>query len=208
LYLLIINYHQIMRRDNMKKLLTGFAVTLVAVVWMTGSWFFFNSIAVGAQGSATPAVADTGKTGPKDEAAAEGHCGMHCKHWKHHHGHCGHHGHHGYHHLWKKLHLTDAQKTQIHTIISEERAKMKPLVQQLKAGRDQLIALRKSGAFDEAKVRSIAKGQADTIVELIVAREGMKSKVFAVLTPEQRTKAQELRESWKARHEKKHMKQD
>ncbi len=62
----------------MKRVLTGFAVTLVAVVWMTGSWFFFNSIAIGAPGSATPAVADTGKAGPKDESAAEGHCG---KHW-------------------------------------------------------------------------------------------------------------------------------
>jgi protein CpxP len=196
LYLLIINYHQIMGRYHMKKLLAGFAVTLVAVVWMTGSWLFFNSIAVGAQGSAAPAVADAGKTGPKDEPAAEGHCGMHCKHHK------------GHRHLWKKLHLTYEQKTQIHTIISEERAKMKPLVQQLKAGRDQLIALRKSGPFDETKVRSIAKGQADTIVELIVAKESMKSKIFAVLTPEQRTKAQELRESGKARREKKHMKDD
>ena len=183
-----------MRGDNMKRVLTGFAVTLVAAVWMTGSWFFFNSIAIGAPGSATPAVADTGKAVPKDEAAAEVHCG---KHWKHHHGH---------HHLWKKLHLTDAQKTQIHTIISEERAKMKPLFQQLKAGRDELKALRKSGTFDEAKVRSIAKGQADTIIELIVTKERIKSKVYAVLTPEQRTKAQELRESWKACHGKKHMK--
>lgn len=182
----------------MKRLLTGFAVTLVAVVWMAGSWFFFNSIAIGAPGSATPAVADTGKTGPKEEAAAEGHCG---KHWKHH-------GHrHWHHHLWKKLHLTDAQKTQIHTIISEERAKMKPLFQQLKAGRDELKALRKSGTFDEAKVRSIAKGQADTIIELIVTKERIKSKVYEVLTPEQRTKAQELCESWKARHGKKHMKE-
>ena len=178
----------------MKKIFAGFAVTLVAAVWMAGSWFFFNSIAIGAPGSATPAVADTGKAGPKDESAAEGHCG---KHWKHHHGH---------HHLWKKLHLTDAQKTQIHTIISEERAKMKPLFQQLKAGRDELKALRKSGTFDEAKVRSIAKGQADTIIELIVTKERIKSKVYAVLTPEQRTKAQELRESWKACHGKKHMK--
>ncbi len=190
----------------MKKLLTGFAVTVVAVVWMTGSWFFFNSIAVGAQGSATPAVADTGKTSPQGEAAAKGQCCAkhceHCDHWKHHHGH------HGHHHLWKKLHVTDAQKTQIHTIISEERAKMKPLVEQLKAGREQLIALRKSGTFDEAKVRSIAKGQADTLIELIVTRERMKSKVFEVLTPEQRTKAQELRESCKGRHGQKHMKSE
>ncbi len=183
----------------MKRVLTGFAIALVAVVWMAGSWFFFNSIAIGAQGSATPAVADTGKAAPKGEAAAEGHC----KHWKHweHHGRC-----HGHHHLWKKLHITDAQKTQIHAIISEERAKMEPLFEQLKAGHKELKALRKSGTFDEAQVRSIAKGQADTIVELIVAKERMKSGIYAVLTPEQRAKAQELREKWKGCHGKKHMK--
>jgi hypothetical protein len=37
----------------MKKVLTGFAVTLAAAVWMCGSWLFFNSIAAGAQGAAT-----------------------------------------------------------------------------------------------------------------------------------------------------------
>ncbi|MFZ0946050.1 MAG: Spy/CpxP family protein refolding chaperone [Syntrophobacteraceae bacterium] len=187
----------------MKRVLTGFAVCLVAAVWMAGSWFFFNSIAIGAQGSATPAVADADKAAPKGEAAAKGHCGCE-KHWMHH----GHrHGHHpGHHHLWKKLHITDAQKTQIHAIISEERAKMKPLFEQLKAGHKELRALRESGTFDEAKVRSIAKGQADTIVELIVTKERIKSRVYAVLTPEQRTKAQELREKWKACHGKEHMK--
>ena len=55
----------------MKRLLTGFTITLVAAVWMIGSWFFFNSIAVGDQGSATPAVADVSKTGPQDTGAAE-----------------------------------------------------------------------------------------------------------------------------------------
>jgi Spy/CpxP family protein refolding chaperone len=187
-----------MKGDNMKKIFAGFAVTLVAAVWMAGSWFFFNSIAVGAQGSATHAVADVSKTGPKDESAAEGHCG---KHWKGCHGHWK--GCHGHHRLWKKLKVTDAQKKEMFAIRLEERAKIKPLFQQLKAGRDQLNALRKSEPFDEAKVRSIAKGQADTLIEMIVVKERMKSRIFAVLTPEQRAKAQELRESWKARHGKK-----
>ena len=136
----------------MKKVLTGFAVTLAAVVWMTGSWFFFNSIAAGAQGSATPVAADVSKAGSKDEAPAECKCG---EHWKH--GHWRH----GHHHWWKKLNLTDAQKKEVFSIRLEERAKMKPLVQKLEAGRDQLRALPK-GHFDEAKVRAIAKGQADT----------------------------------------------
>ena len=187
-----------MRRTCMKKLFTIFAVTLVAVVWMTGSWLFFNSIAAGAQGSAAPAVADADKAAPKDEAAKE-----HCGKWKGHHRHFGrHHGHFG---LWKmfarKLNLTDAQKNQIKTIVSEERPKMKPMFQQLKAGREQLDALIKSGPFDEAKVRSIAKAQADTLADMIVAKQRMKSKIYAVLTPEQHAKAEKLREAWKTLHE-------
>ncbi len=182
----------------MKNLFTGFAVTLVAVVWMTGSWLFFNSIASGDQGSASPAVADADKAAPKDETA-KGDCGK----WKGHHRHFG--RHHGRFGLWKmigrKLNLTDAQRNQIKTIVSEERPKMKPLFQQLKAGREQLEALMKSGPFDEAKVRSIAKGQADTIADMIVARQRMKSQIWAVLTPEQRAKAEKLREAWKTLHE-------
>jgi periplasmic protein CpxP/Spy len=160
-------------------------------VWMTGSWLFLNSIATGAQGLVTPAFAE--KTGPKDEAAKE-----HCGEFKGHHRHFGrHHGHFG---LWKKLNLTDAQKNQIKTIMSEERLKMKPLYQQLKAGRDQLRALPK-GQFDEAKVRAIAKGQADIGTELIVEKQRMKSRMYAVLTPEQRAKAEKFGEAWKTLHE-------
>jgi Spy/CpxP family protein refolding chaperone len=176
----------------MKRLLTGFTVTLVAAVWMIGAWFFFNSITVGAQGATTPAVADVSKTSPHDTNAAEGKCG---EHWKH-----SHWGRHGHHHLWKKLNLTDAQKKEIFSIRLEERATMKPLVQKLKAGRDQLRALPK-GQFDEAKVRSIAKGQADIISELIVEKQRMKSRMYAVLTPEQRTKVEQMREKWKSHHE-------
>jgi Spy/CpxP family protein refolding chaperone len=175
----------------MKRLLTVFAVIFVAAVWMTGSWLFFNTLAVGAQGSGTPAAADVEKAAPKDETAAKEHCGK----WKGH-------GRHGF---FKELNLTDAQKQQIKAIRAEESPKMKPLGQQLKAGRDQLNALMKSGPFDEAKVRSIAKGQADTLTELIVAKERMKSRIYAVLTPEQRAKAEQIRESWKAKkakHEK------
>ncbi len=172
----------------MKRLLTGLTITLVAAVWMIGSWFFFNFIAAGAQGSATPAVADVRKTGPHDTDAAECECGHH---WKHHHGH---------HHLWKKLNLTDTQKKEMFSIRLEERAKMKPLVQKLKAGRDQLRALPK-GQFDEAKVRAIAKGQADIRTELIVERQHMKSKIYAVLTPEQRAKVEQMHEKWQSRHE-------
>ena len=178
----------------MKRVLTGFTITLVAAVWMIGSWLFFNSIAVGAQGSATPAVADVSKTDPQDTGAAKGECGHH---WKHRHW-----GRHGHHHLWRKLNLTDAQKKEMFSIRLEERAKMKPLFQKLKAGCDQLRSLPKD-QFDEAKVRAIAKGQGEIRAELIVERQRMKSRLYAVLTPEQRAKVDQMIEKWKSRHDKK-----
>jgi len=150
-------------------------------------------------GLATPAVSDVSKTGPKDADAAECESGHH---WKQHHGHHWQHwGRHGHHHLWKELNLTDAQKKEMFSIRLEERGKMKPIVEKLKAGREQLRALPK-GQFDEVKVRAIAKGQADTIAELIVGKQRMKSRMYAVLTPEQRAKAEQMHENWKARHEK------
>jgi protein CpxP len=183
----------------MKRLLTGFTITLVAAVWMTGSWLFFNSIAAGAQGSATPGVADVSKTGPHDTDAAQCECGHH---WKHHHM-----GHYGHHHLWKELNLNDAQEKEMFSIRLDERAKMKPLVQKLNEGRDQLRALPR-GQFDEAKVRAIAKGQADIITELIVEKQRMKSRIYGVLTPEQRAKVEQMHEKWKSRHEKEQKHQD
>jgi len=83
----------------------------------------------------------------------------------------------------------------------DERAKMKPMFQKLKDGRKQLIALAKSGKFDEAKARAIAKGQADILADIIVEKTRMKSRMYAVLTPEQRAKAEQLHEQWKARHQ-------
>ena len=98
----------------------------------------------------------------------------------------GHWGHH--HHFWKKLNLTDNQKKEMSAIRLDERAKMKPLFQKLKDGRKELIALEKSPTVDEAKARAIAKKQADILADIIVEKARMKSRMYAVLTPEQRAK--------------------
>ncbi len=171
----------------MKKVSILFVATLIVTVWMAGSWIFFNSTAVGAQESDTPAVADSQKSASPDSAMDRGRDG----HFK---------GRHGRHHkFFKKLNLSDAQKKQIRSIRDEERANMRPLKQKLREGRNELSDLRKSGPFDEPKVRAIAKGQADTLTDLIVAKERMKSRIYDVLTPDQRAKAEKMRESWKSR---------
>lgn len=100
------------------------------------------------------------------------------------------------------LNLTDNQKKEIFSIRLDERAKMKPMMESLKDGHKQLAALVKSDKFDEAKAQSIAKGQAAILANIIVEKARMRSRMYAVLTPEQRTKLEQIHKSWKDRHEK------
>ncbi len=170
----------------MKKVSLMYAVTLIVAVWMAGSWLFLNSLNAQENGAAAPAVATHQKAKSPDSPKYEKSCDF--KHGK------------GKEHFLKKLGLSDAQKTQVRSIMDEERANIKPLVQKLREGRKELRDLRKSGPFDEAKVRAVARGQADTMTELIVAKQRMQSRIYAVLTPDQRAKADKMRESWKAKH--------
>lgn len=174
-------------------LITAFHISLLAIGWMILSWLFVNSPAIGAQAQNSPAVAAPAGTAHDDVSADM------C------HGKCGHHHHGHFDRLFKKLGLTDAQRAQVKQVVSEERANMKPLVQSLREARKELRELTKNGAFDEQKVRASASKQADTMVNLIVAKERMKSRIYALLTPEQRAKAEQLKETWK--HNRKEKKQ-
>jgi periplasmic protein CpxP/Spy len=171
----------------MKKTLTGFAILLVAALWMTGSWIFFNSIANGAENSPTASPPAAENQAKPMAPPAYDHHGM---------------GHHGHGEFFKELNLTKAQKKQIKDIRAQERPKMEPLIKQLKTGRDELMTLRKTGKFDESKVRAIADEQGKALSNVIVERERVMYKIRAVLTPEQRAKFDKMREEWKTQHHK------
>jgi periplasmic protein CpxP/Spy len=94
------------------------------------------------------------------------------------------------------LGLSDAQKTTIEQIVAEERQSAGTVAEQLRASGDQLKDLGTDGQFDEARVRAIAEQHAKVMVELTVSRERAKAKVFAALTPEQRTKLVEKMKSF------------
>lgn len=104
----------------------------------------------------------------------------------------GHRGGHLLNLILNRLDLTDEQKTGIQSILDEECAKIEPLVTQLKANREEIRSLTQNGSFNEEVVRTVASQQAATMVELIVAKERTKSRVYGVLTEEQRTKAEEI----------------
>jgi Spy/CpxP family protein refolding chaperone len=96
-------------------------------------------------------------------------------------------------HLSRQLDLTDAQQTQVKTILEAEKVKVAPLLAEAGKNRQQLHESTASGKFDEAQVRTIAAQQAATMTELIVEKERVKAKIYnEVLTPEQRTKADTL----------------
>ena len=115
----------------------------------------------------------------------------------------------GRHHDWmlarmtKELNLTSDQQAKIKSILEVQRAKMQPLRQQLRQNR--LAESSNSAAtFNEAQVRSYAEKQAQIMTDLTVERERTKSQIFAVLTPDQRTKALALMpQHGKRRHHRK-----
>jgi len=90
--------------------------------------------------------------------------------------------------LFHFLDLTDAQKSQIKTIDEAERAKVEPLVQQIRAAHEAIEAATAHGQFNEQQVRALAAAEAQVQVELTVAHVRRQAAVYQVLTPEQRAK--------------------
>jgi Spy/CpxP family protein refolding chaperone len=74
------------------------------------------------------------------------------------------------------------------------------LVHELAAEGKEMDQATAKGNLDEGKVQEIATRQGATVAKLLVEKEHFKSKIYAtVLTPEQRTKADELQSRWHER---------
>jgi Spy/CpxP family protein refolding chaperone len=59
--------------------------------------------------------------------------------------------------------------------------------------RQRLVAATEKGNFDEKLVRKLATQQSRLMAELIVATSRFQTELYAVLTPEQRTKVDDAR---------------
>ena len=98
------------------------------------------------------------------------------------------------------LDLSDAQQTKVRSILEAERATLGPLFEEAARNRQQVREATASGNFDEARVRSLAARQAQSMAEIIVERERVKARIYSeVLTAEQRTKADQLLRRWDMR---------
>jgi len=94
-------------------------------------------------------------------------------------------------HMNKELNLTADQQTQIKSIMQAQKSKLQPLMQQMRQNR-QTENANITGSFDENQARTFANKQSQIMSDLIVEQERTKSQIYAVLTPEQRQKAQQL----------------
>lgn len=100
------------------------------------------------------------------------------------------------------LNLTEDQQTQMKGILAQEKSTIKPMFQQMADGHRGIRQIVESGAFDEAKVRSIAAQQSQAMQEMIVQKARVESQIFQVLTPDQKTKMTQFMDE----HEKRFMK--
>ena len=94
------------------------------------------------------------------------------------------------------LNLTDAQREQAKTAFEAAREQSKPVMEQLRTTRQELADAVKSGKT-EVEIDMIAKRQGELMGQLAGIQSKAMSKVYATLTPEQREKANELRERFR-----------
>lgn len=105
----------------------------------------------------------------------------------------------GFARMAQKLNLSDEQKSQVKTIMEDSKTRVKPLMESLRENRKQAENLGQDGAFNEEQVNQIADSQSETMKQLFIEKEKTKAQIFAVLTPEQRTQAAEMKEQFKNR---------
>jgi protein CpxP len=95
-------------------------------------------------------------------------------------------------HISRELNLTDAQKDQVKTILESQRATEEERHAKLEDLHKQLEAATANGQFDEAQVRTLASQQAQLMTDQMVDHMRMRSKIYSLLTAEQRAKADQM----------------
>jgi Spy/CpxP family protein refolding chaperone len=101
-----------------------------------------------------------------------------------------------------RLKLADEQKAQIRLIIKNEVPVVKPILINGVLVHKQLAALGRDGVYNEQEVNRLSTLQAKNARLLIVEKEKVKAQIFAVLTPEQRTEAEKIRDEFQAQIQK------
>jgi len=100
---------------------------------------------------------------------------------------------------FRQLGLTDAQKTQLRQIRQNHRANMDGIHQQLRASMQEMLQAYGEGTFDEALASQKLAEVAPLKAKLMAERFKMRQEMLALLTPEQKTQLDQMRNQFKAR---------
>ncbi len=103
-----------------------------------------------------------------------------------------------FHHLLKQLDLTSDQQSQVKAIWEKEKPTLQPLMQQMRQNHTAMNALQASGPFDEAKTTALATQNSQTMIQLQVEHERIKSEIMQIPTADQKTKLAQLEASHEA----------
>ena len=95
-------------------------------------------------------------------------------------------------HISQALSLTDAQKEQVKAAFEAQRPIEEQRHAKLDEIRKQIDAATANGQFDEAVVRGLANQQAQLQADQMVDHLRMHSKLYSLLTAEQKAKADEM----------------
>ncbi len=101
--------------------------------------------------------------------------------------------------MFSRLDLTDAQKAQLKQIRENRRQSLTPLLTEIRTKRQEIRRSNQGGTFDEALVKQKLTEIAPLQAKLIGERFKLRQEMFSVLTPEQKTKLEQMREQFKSR---------
>jgi periplasmic protein CpxP/Spy len=104
-----------------------------------------------------------------------------------------------FHRMLKQLDLTSDQHSQVKAIFEKEKPTLQPLMQQIRQNQSAMKALEASGPFDEAKVTALATQNSQTMIQLQVEHERIKSEIIQILTPDQKAKLAQIEANHEAR---------
>lgn len=97
--------------------------------------------------------------------------------------------------LARYLKLDSAQSQAIQRLMSDERRRLKPLMEQLETTRQKLLTATQQGRYDKDEVHSLAAAQARMLTDLITANAQMQTKLYKLLTTEQRAKLDHIKQA-------------
>jgi periplasmic protein CpxP/Spy len=101
--------------------------------------------------------------------------------------------------VFGQLDLTDAQKSQVKQIREAHREGLGSLMKQIRAKRQEIRQARTGDAFDEALVTQKLAEIAPLEAKLMGEQFRIHQETLSVLTPEQKTKLEQLRDQMKSR---------